>query len=147
MNSIKRTREKTKVSKYIFTHLWYIVDLYDIRRPRIIRTHFADEKSARIIIRKKLKNNTIRYDVISGKRAKKLKMQFVDKVRAKKMEISEGHGMIGQLRITKYHYPETHDQNQQRRKTFRTIARRKKKKGLLKKRHQNTITHIKPKEL
>lgn len=147
MNSIRNTQRKAKVSKYIFEHLWYIVDLYDIGRPRLIRTPFADKKSARIIIRKKLYNNTLRYDVISGKRAKKLKMQFVGKGTARKVAVTEGSKTIGHVRLTKYHYPETHSQSKQRRKTFRTIARRKKKKGLLKKRHQNTITYIKPKDL
>lgn len=131
MSSTKRRK--------VIEYYWYIVDLIDLRDPRLLMNHFPTKSDAKKALRKYLTNNVERFDIVSGKKAIKYNMKFV----ATKRERRKGKVRPGAIRLHKYKYPD-HVKTRKQRKSIRTMIRRKQRAGTLKgKRHQNTINELK----
>jgi len=94
---------------------YYIVDTTDILSPVLVRFYSWSRRWAKYNLKRYFNPNYHR--VISGKVALKYELRIVHIGRVK-----------FRIWITKYHYPASHNTSNQKRKTYRTIQRRKKKK-------------------
>lgn len=110
-----------KRSNKVYDKFWYVVDLdADLfthgqkKRPALRSNHFATEQDARNAIQRGLHNNTLRYDVISGEFANKHGFRIFSYSRTIKQK----------RHILDYSYPAERN-TRQKRKTYRTIMRRR----------------------
>ena len=94
---------------------FYIVDTTDILNPVLVRFYSWSRIWGNYNLKRYFNLNYHR--VISGKIAIKYKLKIVSLKQTK-----------FRIWITKYHYPASHNTSNQRRKTYRTIQRRKKKR-------------------
>ena len=91
---------------------YYIVDKNDILNPILVRFSAYSRIWAEYNLKRYF--NSEYYEVLSGRIAKKYKFKI--------------RSISPRKRINTYHYPSSHNISNQKRKTYRTIQRRKKTK-------------------
>lgn len=113
---------KPKNSKKVYDKFWYIIDLevnlnrLIKREPQLKSNHYLSEQDARNAIHRSLMGNTKRYDVISGAFANKYGFKIISYARPIKEK----------RHVLDYGYPPERS-TRQKRKTYRTIMRRRAK--------------------
>jgi hypothetical protein len=117
--------QKIKPSK-IDRAMFYIVDCYDLTKPRLLWNEFLSFEDAEEGIFKKLDNTSMRYSVVKGSKAifHKLKFYWDLTFSNKKDRFKRKHW----IEITKYNIPPSMANDRYKRIHYRRLVRRRLKK-------------------
>jgi hypothetical protein len=107
---------------------YYVVDFRVMDKPELFKNEFETEDEALTVVEKYLKFDLKNYPVIKGIDAIRHNIPF----RSRKSKVGpDGIVKNGYIRALKYDYP-AERVHKQKRKTWRTIQRRKQRKNKLK---------------